>query len=65
LNTKDTIGGDLQAGTLVSVLSDYMLQVAGIYAVYPHSRHLLPKVRAFVNFLAERIGPWPYWDLVV
>jgi DNA-binding transcriptional LysR family regulator len=58
------VGGDLQAGTLVSVLSDYMPQDAGIYAVYPHSRHLLPKVRAFVDFLAERIGPRPYWDLV-
>jgi DNA-binding transcriptional LysR family regulator len=58
------VGGDLQAGTLVSVLSGYMPQDAGIYAVYPHSRHLLPKVRAFVDFLAERIGPRPYWDLV-
>jgi DNA-binding transcriptional LysR family regulator len=58
------IGGDLQAGTLVSVLSDYMPQDAGIYAVYPHSRHLLPKVRAFVDFLAERFGPRPYWDLI-
>jgi DNA-binding transcriptional LysR family regulator len=58
------VGGDLQAGTLVSVLSDYMPQDAGIYAVYPHSRHLLPKVRAFIDFLAERIGPRPYWDLV-
>jgi DNA-binding transcriptional LysR family regulator len=58
------VGGDLQAGTLVSVLSHFMSQDAGIYAVYPHSRHLLPKVRAFVDFLAERFGPRPYWDLV-
>jgi DNA-binding transcriptional LysR family regulator len=33
-------------------------------AVYPHSRHLSPKVRAFVDFLADRFGPRPYWDLV-
>lgn len=58
------VGGDLQAGTLVSVLTNYMPRDAGIYAVYPHSRHLLPKVRAFVDFLAERFGPRPYWDLV-
>lgn len=58
------IGRDLQAGTLVSVLSGYMPQDTAIYAVYPHSRHLLPKVRAFVDFLAERFGPRPYWDLV-
>jgi len=23
---------------------------------------LSPKVRAFVDFLAERFGPDPYWD---
>ena len=58
------IGADLQAGTLVGVLTDYVIQDGGIYAVYPHSRHLSPKVRAFVDFLAERFGPRPYWDLV-
>ena len=35
-----------------------------IHAVYPHSRHLSPKVRAFIDFLAERYGPRPHWDLV-
>ena len=58
------VGGDLQAGTLVSVLGAYVPQDSGIYAVYPHSRHLSPKVRAFIDFLAERFGPRPYWDLV-
>ena len=58
------IGADLQAGTLVGVLTDYVIQDGGIYAVYPHSRHLSPKVRAFVDLLAERFGPRPYWDLV-
>ena len=58
------IGADLQAGTLVGVLTDYVIQDGGIYAVYPHLRHLSPKVRAFVDFLAERFGPRPYWDLV-
>ncbi len=58
------IGGDLQAGALISVLTDYTPQVAGLFAVHPHSRHLSPKVRAFVDFLAERFGPRPYWDLV-
>jgi DNA-binding transcriptional LysR family regulator len=58
------VGRDLQAGTLVSVLSDYLAQPLGLHAVYPHPRHLSPKVRAFVDFLAERFGPRPYWDLV-
>ena len=58
------VGADLQAGTLVGVLTEHMSQDGGVYAVYPHSRHLSPKVRAFVDFLAERFGPRPYWDLV-
>ena len=28
-----------------------------INALYETRRHLLPKVRAFLNFLAERFGP--------
>ncbi|CAK0744701.1 hypothetical protein WCLP8_1500009 [uncultured Gammaproteobacteria bacterium] len=56
------VGDDLRAGTLVSVLSGYVSQDVALYAVYPHSRHLSPKVRAFVDFLAGRFGPRPYWD---
>ena len=26
------------------------------------TRHLSPKVRVFVDFLAERFGGAPYWD---
>lgn len=56
------VGADIQAGTLISVLGDYLNQDMAIHAVYPHSRHLSPKVRAFVDFLVEQIGPNPYWD---
>ncbi|MGH8546803.1 MAG: hypothetical protein ACREX3_24960 [Gammaproteobacteria bacterium] len=31
----------------------------GIYAVFPHSRHLSAKVRAFVDFFVERFGGAP------
>lgn len=58
------VGRDLQAGSLVSLLGDFMTQELGIYAVYPHGRHLSPKVRAFVDFLIEHFGPRPYWDLI-
>ena len=34
----------------------------GIYAVYPHRRHLPAKTRVFIDFLAESFGPEPYWD---
>jgi DNA-binding transcriptional LysR family regulator len=58
------VGADLQAGTLVGVLNQYRPPDGAMHAVYPHARHLSPKVRSFVDFLAERFGPRPYWDLV-
>jgi DNA-binding transcriptional LysR family regulator len=58
------VGGDLQEGVLVTVLDKFVPQDMTLNAVYPHARHLSPKVRAFVDFLAERFGPRPYWDLV-
>jgi DNA-binding transcriptional LysR family regulator len=57
-------GCDLQAGRLVSLLADYIRQDGAIHAVYPHARHLSPKVRAFIDFLVEQFGPRPYWDLI-
>jgi DNA-binding transcriptional LysR family regulator len=58
------VGRDLQAGTLVSLLGAFIPQDLSIHAVYPHNRHLSPKVRAFVDFLVAQFGPRPYWDLV-
>lgn len=56
------VGDELRAGNLVELLSEYVPQTHAIYAVYPHRRHLMPKVRAFVDFLVNRFGPEPYWD---
>jgi DNA-binding transcriptional LysR family regulator len=56
------VGRDFQSGALVPVLEEFLPQDSAVYAVYPHARHLSPKVRAFVDFLAERFGPDPYWD---
>jgi DNA-binding transcriptional LysR family regulator len=58
------VGADLQAGNLVTVLDEYVMQRLSMHAVYPTARHLSPKVRAFVDFLAERFGSRQYWDLV-
>ncbi len=57
------VGADLQAGTLVSVLEDYASSTLALHAVYPHARHLSPKVRAFIDFLSSRFGPRPHWDV--
>jgi len=52
---------DLRAGRLVPLLCAYEPQLAHIHAVYPHGRHLAAKVRAFVDFLAERYAGEPEW----
>jgi DNA-binding transcriptional LysR family regulator len=52
---------DLRAGRLVPLLCAYEPQLVHIHAVYPHGRHLAAKVRAFVDFLAERYAGEPQW----
>jgi DNA-binding transcriptional LysR family regulator len=54
---------DIRAGRLTPVLTEYVHDQAWISAVYPHKRHLSPKVRAFVDFLAEKFTPVPPWEL--
>src|SRR5881394_1866644 len=48
------VGAEIRAGRLKAILEAYRLPELGIYAVYPQSRHVAPKVRAFVDFLAKR-----------
>jgi DNA-binding transcriptional LysR family regulator len=56
-------GEALRAGRLVHLLPEWSApDDAAIHAVYPAGRNLLPKVRVFVDFLAERFGGTPYWD---
>ena len=52
---------DLRAGRLVPLLCAYEPQLIHVHAVYPHARHLAAKVRAFVDFLAERYAGEPEW----
>jgi DNA-binding transcriptional LysR family regulator len=56
------VNDDLQNGSLQAVLADFDETDLAIYAVYPHNRYLSAKVRAFVDFLAERFKLEPYWD---
>ena len=58
------VGADLQAGSLRSILVDYKPPEISLYAIYPQTRHLSVKVRLFIDFLVERFGGRPYWDLV-
>jgi DNA-binding transcriptional LysR family regulator len=56
------VGEDIRAGRLQAVLTDYETAEVSIYVVFPQRRHLSPKVRAFVDFMAEHISENPYWE---
>jgi DNA-binding transcriptional LysR family regulator len=58
------VNGDLRAGRLQVVLPDYPIAATGIHAVMPQRRLVPPRVRAFVDFLAERLGGVPPWERV-
>jgi len=56
-------GPALRRGDLVQLLPELRFAQAGVYAVYPHSRHLSAKVRAFVDFVLEDFAGGAPWDL--
>lgn len=55
------VGPHLDSGALVEVMPEFRATELGVYAVYPSRRHLTPKVRALVDFLANafRMRAWP------
>jgi len=53
---------DLRNGRLQAVLPDHPIATTGIYAVMPQRRLVPPRVRAFVDFFAERFGDNPPWE---
>lgn len=52
----------VREGKLRPVLEDYPLQATPVSIIYPSSRNLSPKVRAFIDFLVARVDP-PPWDM--
>lgn len=50
----------LREGRLVRVLNDWTEWQAGVWALYPHNRHLSAKVRHFVDYLVEKFSPAPW-----
>jgi DNA-binding transcriptional LysR family regulator len=52
----------LRSGQLQVLLPDYPIATTGIHAVMPQRRLVPPRVRAFVDFLAERLGKHPPWE---
>jgi DNA-binding transcriptional LysR family regulator len=56
------VSEDLRAGRLKLVLPDYQLPESAIYAVMPERRLVMPRVRAFVDFLTQQLGDTPPWE---
>jgi DNA-binding transcriptional LysR family regulator len=58
------VGADVAAGRLEEVLAGRTASGGDIWAVYPPGRYVPAKLRVFIDFLAERFGDTPYWDVV-
>lgn len=52
----------IQTGLVVPILSEFFSERPGLYAVFPTNRYLPQRVRVLVDFLAQRIGPVPFWE---
>ena len=52
----------IRQGSLVPILTKFQTPILDMFAVFPGTRFVPPRVRAFVDFLAARLGPEPDWD---
>jgi DNA-binding transcriptional LysR family regulator len=53
----------LEKKRLVRVLPEWEGDEFWLFAVYPNRQFLPSKVRSFIDFLAERFAPEPYWGI--
>lgn len=58
LRSEWDIAPYLRSGELVRVLAPWVGTAADIHAIYPPRHHLSAKVRAFIDFLAERFAQY-------
>lgn len=57
LLTSFVVEAHLRRGELVHLLDGYVSNPVGVYAVYPHRKHLSPKVRRFIDLLVANFEP--------
>ena len=57
-----TVLNEVHNGTLIRLLPDWTLTEREIYLVYPSDRYLSPKVRAFVEFVRQKVTPFAPWS---
>lgn len=53
-------------GALIPILKDFpLISNTALWAVYPSTRQLAPKVRAFIDYFVGVFGETPYWDEIL
>ena len=57
-----SVGEDIKKGSLVKLFGNLELPQVSIFLIYPQRRHLSPKIRAFVEFMATQLSDVPLWD---
>ncbi len=63
LNALWSVYEHLRDGRLIHVLPDHaIIGDASIWAVYPSSHIVTPKIRVFIDFYASAFGRHPYWE---
>jgi DNA-binding transcriptional LysR family regulator len=63
MNSTWSVYQHLATGKLKVLLSDYpLISEAAIWCVYPSSRQLATKVRAFIDFFCTRFAEPVYWN---
>ena len=63
MNASWSVYEYLLDGSLVEILPDYPeASNAALWAVFPSSRLIPPKVRVFIDYFSARYGEVPYWD---
>ena len=55
------VESEIASGRLQAVLEDYAAPPNGIFAVFPHARHLPLRVRLWIDFLKQTYGSAQYW----
>jgi DNA-binding transcriptional LysR family regulator len=58
------MGEELKRGNLEMVLSGNAVEEYDVYALWPRTRDLAPKIRVVVDELLRRFSPIPPWDAV-
>ena len=55
------VEAEIDAGLLVPLLDEFAAPPNGIYAVFPHAKHLPLRVRLWIDFLKHSYGDPAYW----